>query len=56
MEGVHQFVLARNMGTSVAMLESFYGHTSNIAAAKELTKNSGYNAKAKTRALKWIDE
>lgn len=56
MEGVHQFVLARNMGTSVAMLESFYGHTSNIAAAQELTKNSGYNAKAKTRALKWIEE
>lgn len=56
MEGVHQFVLARNMGTSVAMLESFYGHTSNIAAAKELTKNSGYNASAKTRSLKWIEE
>jgi hypothetical protein len=43
------------MGTSVAMLESFYGHTSNIAAAQELTKNSGYNSKAKTRALKWIE-
>ena len=56
MEGVHQFVLARNMGTSVAMLESFYGHTSNIAAAKELTKNSGYNSSAKTRSLKWIEE
>jgi integrase len=56
MEGVHQFVLARNMGTSVAMLESFYGHTSNIAAAQELTKNSGYNSAAKTRALKWIEE
>lgn len=55
MEGVHQFVLARNMGTSVAMLESFYGHTSNIAAAKELTKNSGYNSAAKTRSLKWIE-
>ena len=56
MEGVHQFVLARNMGTSVAMLESFYGHTSNIAAAKELTKNSGYNSSAKTKSLKWIEE
>jgi integrase len=55
MEGVHYFHLARNMGTSVAMLESFYGHTSNIAAAEELTKNSGYNSKAKIRALDWIE-
>lgn len=27
-DGVHQFVLAKNMGTSVAMLEKHYGHTS----------------------------
>jgi integrase len=55
-EGVNHFILARNMGTSVAMLESFYGHTSNIAAAKELTKNSGYNSSAKTRSLDWLSK
>ena len=38
-EGVNHYVLARNMGTSVKMLESFYGHTSNRAMATELTKN-----------------
>jgi integrase len=39
-EGVNQYVLARNMGTSVAMLEQFYGHTSNITSADELMKTS----------------
>ena len=38
-EGVNHFVLARNMGTSVKMLEQFYGHTSNCAMASELTKS-----------------
>lgn len=37
-EGVNHYVLARNMGTSVKMLENFYGHTSNRAMALELTK------------------
>ena len=37
-EGVNAYTLARNMGTSVKMLESFYGHTSNRAMASELTK------------------
>ena len=37
-EGVNHYVLARNMGTSVKMLENFYGHTSNRAMADELTK------------------
>ena len=37
-EGVHHFTLARNMGTSTRMLETFYGHTSNRAMADELTK------------------
>jgi len=37
-EGVNHYVLARNMGTSVKMLENFYGHTSNRAMASELTK------------------
>jgi integrase len=38
-EGVNHYVLARNMGTSVKMLENFYGHTSNRAMAEELTKH-----------------
>jgi integrase len=37
-EGVNAYTLARNMGTSVKMLEAFYGHTSNRAMASELTK------------------
>jgi integrase len=37
-EGVNHYVLARNMGTSVKMLENFYGHKSNRAMADELTK------------------
>ena len=37
-EGVNQYLVARNMGTSVAMLEEFSGHTSNVLAADELTK------------------
>ena len=38
-EGVNHYVLARNMGTSVKMLENYYGHTSNRAMADELTKS-----------------
>jgi integrase len=37
-EGVNPYILARNMGTSVAMLEDFYGHTSNVSSVDELTK------------------
>lgn len=37
-EGVNHYALAKNMGTSVAMLERYYGHTSNVTAADELTK------------------
>ena len=33
-EGVNHYVLARNMGTSVKMLEQHYGHMSNRAAAE----------------------
>jgi integrase len=38
-EGVNHYVLARNMGTSVKMLELHYGHTSNRAMVDELTKH-----------------
>lgn len=37
-EGVNHYILARNMGTSVKMLENHYGHTSNRAMSDELTK------------------
>jgi integrase len=60
-EGVNQYALARNMGTSVAMLEQFYGHTSNIISADELMKTSyrkaskGTNQRQKTPdSLGWF--
>ena len=34
------YLLAKNMGTSVEMIEKFYGHTSNLRQAGELTKSS----------------
>jgi integrase len=37
-EGVDQFALARNMGTSPKMLDKVYGHTTNLMMAEELTK------------------
>lgn len=43
-EGVNHYVLSRNMGTSVKMLENYYGHTSNVTMSDELTKT-----KTKTR-------
>lgn len=36
--GVQEYHLAQNMGTSVAMLEQHYGHTSNVGNVGELTK------------------
>jgi len=54
-EGVHQFTLARNMGTSVAMLEQYYGHTSNVTSAAELTKSSKKRRKSeKASDLSWL--
>jgi integrase len=37
-EGTHHFHLAQNMGTSVKMLEEFYGHVRSREVAGELTK------------------
>lgn len=54
--GVNQYMLARNMGTSVAMLEQHYGHTSNIASADELTKLSGRRMNSSATSLKWLDK
>ena len=53
-EGVHQFILARNMGTSVAMLEKHYGHTSNVASAAELTKGGKFKGDKKVKAVDWL--
>lgn len=36
--GVNHYILAQNMGTSVAMLERFYGHTTNVGMVDELTR------------------
>ena len=53
-EGVHQFVLAKNMGTSVAMLEKHYGHTSNVASAAELTKSGSFKSGKKAKTVDWL--
>lgn len=53
MHGTQHYALAKNMGTSVAMLEAHYGHTSNPDMALELTKNAGHRPSAKTRLLDW---
>jgi integrase len=56
-EGVNHYILAQNMGTSVAMLEQFYGHTSNVTAAAELMKTSGKKggrSLASGDALDWL--
>ena len=37
-DGVNHYALARNMGTSIKMLEQFYGHVANRAMASELAK------------------
>jgi integrase len=55
-EGVHQFVLAKNMGTSVAMLEKHYGHTSNVSSAAELTKGGNFKGDKKTKSVDWLME
>jgi integrase len=39
LEGVNHYALARNMGTSVKMLELHYGHTRNREMADELMKS-----------------
>ena len=55
-EGVHQFILAKNMGTSTAMLEKHYGHTSNVASAAELTKGGQFKSGKKAGAVDWLME
>jgi integrase len=52
---VNQYMLARNMGTSVAMLEQYYGHTSNVLSAPELTKVRTGKSGGSSSSLKWLD-
>ncbi|TAF38046.1 MAG: integrase [Alphaproteobacteria bacterium] len=54
--GVNHFTLATNMGTSVAMLEQYYGHTSNIASADELTKRLKKAKVGKDSSLSWLNQ
>ena len=51
-EGVNHYTLSRNMGTSVQMLEEYYGHTSNLTMSEELTKGGGRPAAKRTAKRK----
>lgn len=53
--GVQVYTLAKNMGTSVAMIEQFYGHTTNIQSADELTKRVRRQASGAVSSLSWLD-
>ena len=54
-EGVNHYILAKNMGTSVEMLEKHYGHTTNVTSAAELTKGGTFKGdKNKASAIDWI--
>jgi integrase len=55
-EGVHQFILAKNMGTSTAMLEKHYGHTSSIASTEELTKRGNIGREKSEKTIDWLME
>ena len=50
---IRQFILAKNMGTSKAMLEKRHGRKSNVAAA-ELTKGGQFKSWKKARAVDWL--
>jgi len=52
-EGVNPYLLAKNMGTSVKMLESFYGHTTNRTNAEELTKMRSGGAGKELARFPW---
>ena len=54
--GVQVYTLAKNMGTSVAMIEQYYGHTTNIQSADELTKRIGRQASGASSSLSWLEQ
>lgn len=51
-EEVNHYVLSRNMGTSVKMLEDYYGHTSNITMSDELTKSRTRKSTGTSKGMK----
>jgi integrase len=54
-EGVNHYILAKNMGTSVEMLEKHYGHTTNVTSAAELTKGGTFKGdKNRASAIDWL--
>ncbi len=53
--GVQVYSLAKNMGTSVAMIEQYYGHTTNVTSAAELTKQIKKEATGASSSLSWIE-
>ncbi|WP_152414467.1 tyrosine-type recombinase/integrase [Blastomonas sp. AAP53] len=53
--GVAVYTLAKNMGTSVAMIEQYYGHTTNVASASELTKRVKRQASGAASSLSWLE-
>ncbi len=53
--GVQVYTLAKNMGTSVAMIEQYYGHTTNIQSASELTKRVRRQASGASSSLSWLE-
>jgi integrase len=55
-EGVQQYALAKNMGTSVAMLERHYGHTTNVNSADELTKTGKFTGNRRVKKVDWLLE
>jgi integrase len=53
--GVQVYTLAKNMGTSVAMIEQYYGHTTNLTSAAELTKQIKKEATGASSSLSWLE-
>ena len=48
-EGTHHFHLAQNMGTSVKMLEEYYGHVRSRDVAEELTRMSSQSKRRRRK-------
>ena len=49
-EGTHHFHLAQNMGTSVKMLEEYYGHVRSRDVAEELTRMSSQSKRRRRKS------
>ncbi len=54
-EGVNHYILAKNMGAIVEVLEKHYGHTTKVTSAAELTKGGTFRGdKNKASAIDWL--